>query len=109
MRWASEKCMVHVFKLSSGLVLLDYHCTDGDFDRIFMKGSRYLRECLVDEVKITLTSHFPAVDTEIAPAAPLLKFGLQNALYPCAFGGVWGEANLRDCLTICITLWRRSG
>ena len=41
-----------------------------------------LRDCLVDDVEIALTSHFPAVDTEIASLAPLLKFGLQNTLYP---------------------------
>ena len=39
--------------------------------------------------------------------SPLLKFGLLNMPYPnvCCLGsgGVWVEANLRDCLTICIT------
>ena len=61
----------------------------------------------------------PAVDAGIAPLShflrttapsPLIKFGLLNALYPYAYclryfsGDVWGEANLGDCLTICITL-----
>ena len=61
----------------------------------------------------------PAVDAGIAPLShflrttapsPLIKFGLLNALYPYAYclryfsGDVWGEANLGDCITICITL-----
>ena len=61
----------------------------------------------------------PTVDAEIAPLShfikttspsPLLKFGLLNALYPYVYclryfsGDVWSEANLRDCVTICITL-----
>ena len=42
--------------------------------------------------------------------SPLLKFGLLNALYPYVYclryfsGDVWSEANLRDCVAICMTL-----
>ena len=61
----------------------------------------------------------PAVDAGIDPLShflrrtapsPLIKFGLLNALYPYAYclryfsGDVWVEANLSDCLTICMTL-----
>ena len=42
-------------------------------------------DCLVDDVEIALTSHFPVVSNKIAPPAPLLKFRLQNALYPYAY------------------------
>ena len=37
---------------------------------------RVTRDGLADDVEIALTSHFPAVDTMIAPPSPLLKFGL---------------------------------
>lgn len=65
------------------------------------------------------TKRCPAVDTGIAPLShfikstrpsPLLKFGLLNALYPYVYclryfsGDIWSEANLRDCVTICMTL-----
>ena len=61
----------------------------------------------------------PAVDSDIAPLShfikttspsPLLKFGLLNALYPYVYclryfsGDVWSEANLRDCVAICVIL-----
>ena len=61
----------------------------------------------------------PSVDAEIAPLShfikttspsPLLKLGLLKALYPFVYclryfsGDVWSEANLRDCVTICMTL-----